>query len=453
MRLLTAVLTLFVFAVPAPGQTAAQLKRELRDKETAAKKDPDALLEVGKWAAEKGLAADAKRIYQNVLRIDPGHAGANEALGNELVDGKWLTAADAKALRDKAREAEFKARGMVQVAGVWVEKDHVEDARRGVFHLDGRLWTKDEYEALTSGMVRHPVTGEIIEAKHLEAAQERRFPIGTEGRWADEQDANHYHRDPQRPWIVHTHNCVLISTLPIAKLEEVTHFADRGVERVQPILGMRRPRPAERPTIVIAATESEFNDWGQRLGDETSAYAVFLAEEGGTVHVPLQGDVRPVVCHMHELWGPYHIRHAAAMGHVAGLCVESGARLPLWCLHAFGALASRFDSPGEGGYFGKQHMKLGGVPDLQSWFNSFAINADKSANDLEINIYEAGLVLSFAAEGGNDAAIEAVQELTEAFDKGRGKAIEKAADKLRDTVVREEAALNAWLQELIRKSG
>ncbi len=156
MFLLRTILLFASLMAPALGQTAAKLKQELRTKEAEAKKDPEALFLVGKWATEKALIEDAKRLYQAVIKIKPDHAGANEALGNQLLEGKWLPAKEAEALRKKAQAAELAAKGYVEVAGVWVEKDKVEDAKRGIFHHSGELLTKDELAAFNAGKVRHP---------------------------------------------------------------------------------------------------------------------------------------------------------------------------------------------------------------------------------------------------------------------------------------------------------
>ena len=100
---------LLLALAPAHAQSAAQLKTELKAKETSAKKDPEKLFETAQWAKEKALAVDAKRLFEAVLKVKPDHAGANEALGNQLVEGKWLAAKDADALRKKALAAEYAA--------------------------------------------------------------------------------------------------------------------------------------------------------------------------------------------------------------------------------------------------------------------------------------------------------------------------------------------------------
>jgi hypothetical protein len=163
MKLSTSIpFLLALLATPIAAQSAAILKKDLRQKETAAKKDPDAIYEVGNWAKEHKLEKDAVRLYTKVLKIAADHAGANLALGNELVEGKWLPAKEAKKLRDKVLEAEFSAKGFKKIDDIWVEESEVEDARQGIFHHDGQTVSRDEKIALQAGKVRHPMTGGLL---------------------------------------------------------------------------------------------------------------------------------------------------------------------------------------------------------------------------------------------------------------------------------------------------
>jgi hypothetical protein len=442
-----------VLAAHGVAQTPAQLKQELRAKEAAAKQDAEALFAVGKWADENGLGAEARRIYQNVLKIAPEHEGANLALGNELVAGKWLTAKDAEAERKKALDAEFKAKGWVQVDGVWVAKEHAADAKKGIFHHEGGIVSKEEMLALMGGMVRHPVTGELIDKSHLAEAEARKFPIGTEGRWVEEKEADRFHADRERPWVFRSDHCTLLSTLPVAKLELVKNFADRGVEHVLPIFGLATVAPAHRPTVVIASTEDEFRGFGTSLGDETSSYGAFLATDDGRarVRVPYQGEVRPAVCLWHKEWGEFYLRHAAALAYVGGLCAGARAEVPLWFLHAAAGYASRFENLKDASWFGEQHQQKGGVKELKGWFNSFAINGEMESKQIDYNIYQAGLLISFAATGGDDKATKALQEVTAAFADGKSQAIDKSIDKLKTLLLGKEDEIRRHLQTVIAK--
>lgn len=451
MKKLSALMALLCFVTPAFAQSAAQLKRELRQMERSAKKDPAALVTAGNWASEKGLAKDAKRIFQQALRIDPDNTAANAALGNENVDGKWLTAKVAAEVRQKAREAEFKAKGMVRVAGAWVDKDQVADAKKGVFHYDGDCVTKAEYMALTGDMVRHPITGTLIAAKHLSKAEERRFPIGTEGRWGDEKEANQYHADRERPWIVRSNYCNLVSTLPIGAIEQLQHPADRGVERVRVFFDMRNTSPSQRPTVVVASTMDEFNEWGAALGDETSAFGVFLTLPDGMIRLPVTGEVRPAITWREKDWVTRYVQHAAAMAYAAALCADGGEAVPLWMLHGFGTVAGRFDNANDAAWFGKQFQAKGGIKNVEAWFNSFAINPEMQTADLEYNIFHAGLVVAFAAESGNEEALKALQDFNAAIASGKSKAVAKSVAKFRKVIADNEDALRQYLQTVIKR--
>lgn len=450
------LITLFVGLLAlgtAAAQSPAQLKTELREKETAAAKDPDQLVEVGKWAEEKGLAAEARRIYQAALRIDPAHKAANEALGNELVEGKWLPPKEAAAARKKALDAQYKAAGMVEVGGVYVEKQHVDDAKRGIYHHDGEIVSKEEKVALMSGMVRHPETGGIIEARFLEKAQAKLFPIGTEGRWAELADANRYHADPNRPWVLRTAHGTLVSTLPLEKLQEIKQFMDRGIERLQPLFGFAATRPAQRPTVLVAATVDEYREYGSQFGDATSAYGAFLSRDGTLMKVPFQGEVRPAICHWEtqNKLGPYYLRNAAGMSYVSGLCAAAGAEMPLWFQIGCGSYSSFFENDHDAGWFGKAHVTRGGVKDLESWFHSFAINGDMEATAISYNVYQAGLMISFAANGGDEKTTAAMQEITAAFASGKAKAVAKTMEKLQGLLAGKEDRIRAHLQTLISR--
>lgn len=449
MRAFAAILACLLLA-PLTAQTPAQLKQELRAKETAAKQDPDALFAAGKWAEEKGLAAESKRIFQAVLKIKPDHAEANAALGNELVDGKWLSAKDAEAARKKAREAEFKAKGLVEVSGVWVEKDHVDDAKRGLFHFEGQRVGKEEILALQSGKVRHPITDELIDGKHLEQAKEGMFPIGTEGRWVSEKEADNYHSDAKRPWVFRTTYCTIISTQSLAKIREMKNVADSAYEKIRPILGNHEPLPPNRPVIHVATTENEFKELGTQLGDETSSTGAFLAREGILGNLPYQSGFRPAICHWHKDWGPYYLRHATALAYVHGLCADAGAEVPLWFLTAFGGYASRFANDSDAGWFGVQHQKKGGVKNLKGFFAGFAINGEMESTMIDYNIYQAGLLISYLSRGRDDKLIEAMKNVTDMLASRKAKGIDKVITKLAEQFAANESAIAAHLQELIK---
>ena len=449
-RLPTAILTALLLAVAAPCQDA-KLKTELKTKETAAKKDPDQMFEVAKWANEKSLSNDAKRIFQAILKIKPDHAGANEAIGNQLVEGKWMPAKEAEALRKKALAAEFAAKGFVEVNGVWVEKDKADDAKRGVFHHEGDVVTKEELIAFQTGKVRHPDTGELIDAKNLEKAKSKYYPVGSD-RWVDLKEADTWHSDLKRPWIVRTTKGLIISTLGLAKIEELKFFVDQGIDQVSPLLGGKVVAATRRPLVFIAATESEFRDLGQQFGDGTDACGAYIAAGQNPMTLPLLGEVHPAICFNHKDWGQRYIRHCAAISYAHGVAEEAGIDLPLWMLHGIGAYTSRFQNDSDAGWFGKQHQQKGGVRNLKSFFAGFAISGEMESTAIDYNMYQAGLLLAYAVKGGDPKVTETMQAVTAALGGTAKGGFDKAVTKLQTQLIEAEPKVAAYMQQLIAKA-
>ena len=202
MKLSTRIpFVLALIASPLLAQSKSKLKKELRKQEQAAKKDPDALYEAGKWAKEQELDKDAKRIFKRVLKLDANHAGANTAMGNALVEGKWLPEKEAKKLREAALEAEYSAKGYKKIDDVWVPPEEVDDARKGIFYYEGEKVSRLEMQAMQAGMVRHPRTGQLMNAEFQDKADSGYFPIG-DGKWGDLKQANKYHSALSRPWMI-----------------------------------------------------------------------------------------------------------------------------------------------------------------------------------------------------------------------------------------------------------
>jgi hypothetical protein len=84
---------------------------ETYERKAAALKPADAAghLELAKWCRDNGLAGRMQKELEAVIKAEPDNAEARGLLGHEKIDGKWLT-----------KEEALKARGFVQVDGVWL---------------------------------------------------------------------------------------------------------------------------------------------------------------------------------------------------------------------------------------------------------------------------------------------------------------------------------------------
>ncbi len=453
MRTFTAVFVLAALSASLTAQHPDVARKELAKIEAAAGRNPAAMMKAADYAKEHGLPEEAKRIWQSVLKLDPKHEAANLALGNELLDGVWMTVADAAKARKRAHDAELEAKGLVEVGEIWVPKEQAEDAKRGIFRVGDQVVTKGEFVEMTNGKVRHPITGELIDAKDLEQAKSRHFPIGKDGRWVDEAEADKHHGDLGRPWVFRSPQTVFLTTLPIAKFEAIKTHAERAMARLGPILGFATPLPANRPTILIASSQGEYRKLGTSMGDASSAFGAFLAQEGVQFSVPLQGDVRPVCCLWDDGWGPYNLPHGVGLAYVSAFCAELDTEVPLWFLHAMGAYASRFESPETGAWFAQRLAKAGGLKDLGPWFRAFTIDGTMEFDELDASMTQAGLLIDFCVNGRDAEATKGMQAVTAAFASRKASAIDRAVKDLQTTLSSRQSQVADYLVKLVKERG
>ncbi|MEZ6036846.1 MAG: hypothetical protein R3F29_05165 [Planctomycetota bacterium] len=433
-----------LLAVPTLAQSAAQLKKELRTKERVAKNDPEQIFEVGKWAKQHSLAADAKRLFEKVLKLQPDHAGAHEALGFELVDGKWIPAAEAEAARRKKWAEEYAAKGFVEVDGIWVEPDNVEDAMKGIFHHDDEVVSRAEKAALLEGKLRHPQLGTLYDPKFKDKVDAGYYQVG-EDKWVDLKEADSFHSELTRPWAIRSAYATLLSTMPLEKLLELKLQANIGQEAVAPLFGGRVAPPDRRPVIIVARTQSEYVTYGTDLGDGTDVAGAFVIREEARVQVPYQKEVRAAICDNDKDWGTRYLRHAAAIAYAQSIADADGVELPLWFLHGIGGYTSRFGNDGDASWFGKQQLQKGGLTNFKSFFSSFALEQDT----VGASIYQAGLMFAYATRGGDPAVTAAMEKVSEALSgKGGTKA---AIDNLEKALIQAQAGVEKFLNELASK--
>jgi hypothetical protein len=355
-----------------------------------------------------------------------------------------------KSPEEEAFDAEMQAKGFVEAGGAWVDKQHVEDAKRGVFHWNDELVTKGEYLAMQRGKVSHAVTGELIDAADLEKSRGRSFPIDGGKKWVDEKEADAFHAKGGQPWTLTSQNYVLVSTLPIAKLESLREHADRAMTRLSAVFGDAKPLPQNKPTVIVCATQDEFVRFGTQIGDEGSAYGGFLAREEAKLSLPIRGDVRPAVCLWDESWGPYYLPHAVGLAYANGLAASGDAELPGWLLQGMASLGSRFGNPDTGKWFCQNLAKTGGLKPLDKFFSSFAIDGEMESDAISANLTQAGFLLDFAANGGDKDAAAALTAFGEALRAQKASGVEKAAKSLQSALAKVLDAADKHFQKQLR---
>ncbi len=447
MKTLPYLLMSLLLAAPAIAQSTSQLKRDLKQQEVIAEKDTAQLVELAKWAKEKGLINDYRRLLNKVIKLDPDNAEAYQLQGYVRYEGKWMRKSKVAVLKRKAVAAEMKAKGFVYVDGVWVTKDEVADAEKGIFHHEDELCSKADKVAFGEGKVRHPISGEMVGKDDLDKAEDGLFPVAG-GRWVSETEADKYHASQQHPWVFRSAYATIVSALPLARVKEAAATVDESIESVLPLFGQTHPAPAGRPYVLYAADGDAYRELGNNLGAEgSSGYGCFLAEQAITVGGE---QVQPVVAQHDKDWGIYYLRHAAAMAFAHGHCSTIEAEVPLWFLRGVGSLAERHYNAGIAKWFGKQHVEKGGVQNLKSWFDSFEISGNLEPKQNAFNVYQAGLILSFGMAGKDDDTTEAIQAVTASLEKN-GRTFAKSVRKLEKVVTKKEKELRDFLQSITAK--
>jgi hypothetical protein len=124
-----------------------------RRRKALAPRDADGRVALALWARENGLPKERAALLEEALAIDADHAAANEALGREKVDGKWVSTAEIAALAEEKDSAAKKSSGLVQYGGRWVTSEERDALEKGLKLRDGKWMTEDEIMAL-DGLVR-----------------------------------------------------------------------------------------------------------------------------------------------------------------------------------------------------------------------------------------------------------------------------------------------------------
>lgn len=131
-------------------------------------KDPAALWDLGRFAAENGLPGRARRAAERVLVLDPDHAGARAHLGYERVFGQWIRGDEL-----------MRAKGLVRHEGTWMTLSQ----RKSLLKDETRAQEEVSINSLTIQLAaqRPPVTQIVLNdggAAALNDARRAHFRFG-----------------------------------------------------------------------------------------------------------------------------------------------------------------------------------------------------------------------------------------------------------------------------------
>lgn len=203
------------------------------------KKEVTKRLEVAEWALANGFPKEAKKLYKDVLKVDKNNAVARAGVGDQLVDGKWVTAAQLEREREKRMKVRYDKLGykkfkgeylspvayhrqknkMVEVDGHWVTAKLAKDiASKSMKWFEGEWYTPDEMKRIDGG--------------------ERRV----DGQWASISTLNErFKQDLVTNWVVKGRFVEIHSNANYDRVQEALQIAEEAYDNLLTIFGGEHP--------------------------------------------------------------------------------------------------------------------------------------------------------------------------------------------------------------------
>ncbi len=455
---------------------------DFKDKLKAAGKDPVKLWALYQWALEDDERKKyRKRVLKAVIKADPAHVEAHQALGHVEFEGEWF---DTERALDRHMEKIAEERGLVKFKKGWVPAVDVPFLLQGL--------EKDEYgdwfdpitaKRLAEGWKQQDLVW--IEPSEFSKMEEGLWKCGD--KWMSLEDANEWHDDFDAPWVIPTKRAVVWATTTRETAMLAAKQAELAWFDMQKVFGFDSGLPV--PFMVV-------KDQGEylRFMDGDTEYDVPQVDPIG-----ISGHSRAAFA---DLWfdfedskyngmgttywdaedpngGSYGIhdaRFAYGLSYVAALDPTIGAvanvlssaedyedvdrgkflnerfnaqRIPRW----FGWGAANYASR----WFKDQQVKQGGNPrwafewsasnlstqgglaDLDSVFEfEVGLETDSTAT----LIMSAGLLVAYIVDGENADLARLLKSLQEALQKGQD--VGKIFQDIRNTLAESEEQIRAF---------
>lgn len=78
--------------------------------------DAVALMDLADWCRDNRLNRETRKVYRELIKVEPDNETAQRGLGNTLVDGEWVSKAELAKLARRKKEEERKARAAARKA-------------------------------------------------------------------------------------------------------------------------------------------------------------------------------------------------------------------------------------------------------------------------------------------------------------------------------------------------
>lgn len=220
-------------APPVPAHRSVAVDDDYKKLLKKAGDDPEKLWELYQWSLEdKSRKKYRKRVLNKIIKVDPKHRPAREALGHVEFEGEWF---DNQRALDKHLSKIAKERGLVKYDGKWVDPADVPFLDKG--------WVKDPTtdewydpvarKRLAEGWKQQDLVW--IPPNEVAKIDEGLWKCGD--KWLPLEAANDWHNDPEAPWVIPTKRATIWSTATRETAEKAAKQAENAFFDMQKVFG------------------------------------------------------------------------------------------------------------------------------------------------------------------------------------------------------------------------
>jgi hypothetical protein len=466
------------------GHTAAmrQENAEYEQRRKAAGDDTGKLWDLYLWCKQKKIDKEGRSTLRQILKLEPDHKEANEALGNVSYDGKWFPSQ--KKIDEYKKEQEqkqAKEKGLVKYKNDWVPAADLPFLEKGLVKNEKGEWVDAEAEKkIQEGWVKQDMEWIApTDKSHLEKSE---WKCGDD--WLTLEKANQYHSDPEHWWRIPGEHFALYTTcdreVAIEKVKKNLELAWVDLARIY------GQEPRSPVIVVILRDQDQYGKYA--AGDQDASVPPTESHGLSSVHYAFFADVGfdattseflgagvsywDASTDVGNIFGVHSVRHALGQSFAEALDPSPKAleklrksqrpdmkgfwaekRIPAWFRWGAATYAERYfiDTLVKTG--GNSHwardwsvtniVSRGGLRPLKEIFQCDITN--EGGDDSQKLINEEGLVMAFVVDGNCAPVKDKYKALQGAMKEGKdAKAIASLASALQAEVEKHEADLRKF---------
>jgi len=474
----TTHLAVFALLVPAVAVAQQGAKFDPAPSIKAAGSDINKLLQLATDWTEQKRAEGARAAWKRVIELDRDNAIAREGLRHQFYDGKWWESRTALFDFQRAEDERMAKQGLARLKDTWVpiadapflRLGWVRDASLGWLSPLTKVRLDREQDLAAKGWQQQDL--EWVPPEQFESWKKGLWKCGED--WVDNEGANTWHADMNRPWYVASEHFVISTTVERDRVEWCKWYADQtyadlvrlfGVapgSRLSAVdlLGPKR----DKPELYVLRNLEQFNkvaaSGAETDGFSSLHYAYFADAWYDTsvkpaayagIGVGFWDNGNKTL----DGFGQYSIRHAAALSFVEaidpswkalgdmamGVQAKSTTafwaekKIPRWLRYGAASYVERYFLDKTVGDAGNPRWsrewafnalkQSGGLRDIQKVFDFKLVLADQPGSTQLI--HEAGLLVAFLLDGEDKQVQKAHQAFVQAL-RGGGNTAAAVAD-------------------------